>query len=303
MTRPDPHLPRPREGELPNGDLAVVRDRQLSNSAVTVPAEDRALYECLMAILWDSHVPDTMPANLAVACEDLIEVLDIVSRPDRGIAWINGSGYGLSYCHAVRRAIEERHEREPVTLVAVGCSGTKTTIDEPLPAADRYEGGYWTNKREYYETVGDDGRIISAEHGLLDPAEPIEYYETHIEDLDGIPVDHDGRLPSGDEVTTLVDLWALSVHDSLSKWIDDAAGGVDPRDVELQVLLGKPYHNRLRDRDVFAGLRARGDLTISFPFREEVDYSNGGGIGNQRSWMVDEIEAATVLATDGGEQR
>ncbi len=29
------------------------------------------LYECLMEVLWASYVPDTMPATLAVACEDL----------------------------------------------------------------------------------------------------------------------------------------------------------------------------------------------------------------------------------------
>ena len=71
MTHDNPHVPRPREGELLNGDLAVVGNRQLSNDGVTVPAESRPLYELLLDILWDEHVRDTMPARLAVACDDL----------------------------------------------------------------------------------------------------------------------------------------------------------------------------------------------------------------------------------------
>ena len=292
-------VPRPREHDLPGGDLAVsshwvwgVRD------ATTVAADDRPLYQLLMELLADEHVPDTMPARLATACDDLVDVLEAVEDIERGRSGIGGRSYGLSYLHTVSDAIREHRDREPVTLVAVGCSGTKDHADEPLPTKDRYAGGYWTNKREYGEEIGDDWRVISAEHGLLHPDEPIDYYETHITDLEGIPVDHDGRLPSGDDVTTLVDLWAFNVHNAIACWLEDVADGVDPRDARLEILLGKDYENRLRDRDVFDGLRVRGDLEVSFPFRE-VDGLTG--IGKQRGWMADEVAAATAVATDGGE--
>jgi hypothetical protein len=294
--------PSPREHTLSNGDLVVsshwthgVRD------AVILAAADKPLYRLLIEVLAESRVPDLMPARLATACDDLLDVTRAVKDIDRGLADIGGVGWGLSYCYRVSDAIEVHRNRTPKHLVVVGCSGTKISDPEPLAAAERYAGGYWTNKREYYETIGDEGRILSAEHGVLDPTEPIAYYETHIEDLDGIPVDHDGRLPSGDDVTTLVDLWAFNVYNGLTQWLQSAAGGVDPRDVDLEVLLGKPYHTRLDVRGVFDELQIRGSLDISFPFREEVDYSGGGGIGKQRSWMATKVEAARTIATDGGD--
>ncbi|MFC3958901.1 DUF6884 domain-containing protein [Halovivax cerinus] len=273
------------------------------DEVIEIPPEKIGLYGLLRHVLADARVPKSMPARLALTCDDLVGVQELVGSPDRGLIDTDGCAYGLGYALEAKRAIQAYRDRPPVTLVAVGCSKRKYPSDDPIPAADRYQGGYWTNKREYYETIGDDGRIISAKHGVLKPSDPIGYYETHIEDLDDVPVDHNGRLPSGDDVTTLVDLWALDVHTSLATWIDDVAGGVDPHDVELQVLLGKQYHERLRDRDVFDGLRTRGDLTVSFPFRDAIDYSDGGGIGKQRGWMASEIEAASApVATDGGDQ-
>lgn len=268
------------------------------DEVIEVPPDKVDLYGLLRHILEDASVPKSMPARLARSADDLVDVLELVDDIERGLIDTDGAAYGLSYALEAKRAIEAHRDRDPLTLVAVGCSSSKDESDGPLAAAERYTGGYWTNKREYLEEIGDDGRIISAEHALLEPDEPIEYYETHIEDLDGIPVDHDGRLPSGDPVDTLVDLWALNVYHGLTRWLDEAAGGVDPRDVELEVLLGKPYHNRLRDRDVFDALRARGDLDVSFPFREEVDYSDGGGIGKQRSWMAEQVATARAADVD-----
>ncbi len=164
MTRKKPHVPRPREGVLPNGDLAVVRDRQLRDDSVTVPEADRPLYELLMEVLWDCHVPDTMPANLAVECDDLVDVRDLVSNPERGTVSVNGVGYGLGYSQAARRAIEDHRDREPLRLIGVGCSGSKHEVDEPVPAKNLYRGSYWSCKDDYSATFGDDRRIISAEH-------------------------------------------------------------------------------------------------------------------------------------------
>jgi len=291
--------PRPREHELPGGDLAVSSHWVWGvRGATTVSAEDKPLYCLLMDLLADEHVPDLMPARLATACEDLVEVREAVEDVDRGSADVGGVGWGMSYCYTVRDAIEEYRDREPLRLVAVGCSGSKYENPDLMPAKERYKGAYWTNKRRYYETVGDDGRIISAEHAVLDPETPIEHYEKTPDDLRGIPIDSDQRLPTGEAVTTLLDRWALDVYEGLTEWLSEAASGVDPRDAELEVLLGRDYREPLEDRGVFDRLRASGDVAVSFPF-QDVEQAQGG-MFEQIDWMGDEVEAATEAVTDGG---
>lgn len=296
----NPHTPTPREHDLPNGDLAVsshwahgVKD------ATTVATEDRPLYRLLLEILEDVHVPDCMPARLATACDDLVAVTQAVQRIERGSATIADRRYGMGYCHRVRDAIADYRDRDPIRLVAVGCSGSKHRPDGAIPACELYKGGYWTNKREYYETVGDDARIISAEHALLEPDDRIEYYERVPSDLEGIPVDSDARLPNGDAVETLLDQWALEVYEHLQAWLRDSLDPIDPRDVVLEILLGEErYASRLRTRGVFDALAVPSTLEIRFPFRDEPDAK--GGIGKQRGWMCDQVASATAVATDGG---
>jgi len=291
--------PDPREHELPSDDLAVsshwvwgIRD------ATTVSAADRPLYRLLMDVLADVRVPDCMPARLASACENLIAVREAVGEIDRGSADVGGVGWGMSYSYRVRDAIETYREREPVRLAAVGCSGSKFEDDGLLPAKARYKGSYWSGKREYGEVCADDWRVLSAEHAVLDPATPIAYYERTPDDLRGIPVDSDARLPTGAAVDTLLDQWALEVHEGLATWLSDVAGGVDPRDVELEILLGRDYRDPLETRGVFDALETPGDLTVSFPF-QDIEQAQGGMIP-QIGWMGDAVEAATEVVADGG---
>jgi len=296
--REDKLCPLPREHYLPGGDLAVSSHWVWGvRGATTVAAEDKPLYRLLMDILADKHVPDLMPARLATACEDLVEVRGAVENVNRGSADVGSVGWGMSYCYTVRDAIEEYRDREPLTLVAVGCSGSKY---EPalMPAKERYKGAYWTNKRRYYGVVGDDGRIISAEHAVLNPETPIEHYEKTPDDLRGIPIDSEQRLPNGEAVATLLDRWALDVYEGLTEWLSEVAGSVDPRDVGLEVLLGRSYREPLENRGVFDRLRAPGDVSVSFPF-QEVEQAQGG-MFEQIDWMGDEVAAATEAVTDGG---
>lgn len=289
------HVPRPREHDLPGGDLAVSSHWVHGvRTATVVAADDTPLYRLLMDVLADRHVPDTMPARLATACDDLVAVRDAVTDIERGRSGIAGASYGLSYLKTVRDAIDDYRDRDPLRLVAVGCSASKHEADGVMPAADRYKGSYWAGKRRYYETVGDDGRIISAKHAVLDPETPIVYYERTPDDLDGVPVDHEGRLPDGREVRTLLDEWALRVYDGVTAWVADAAGGIDPRDVELEVLLGRDYRDRLAARGVFDALRGPAGLSISYPY-QEIDAAQGGMI-QQIDWMGGAVDAA-----DGGE--
>jgi hypothetical protein len=286
----NPHIPRPREHDLPSGDLAVsshwvhgVRD------ATTVAAADKPLYRLLLDILADKHVPDTMPARLATACDDLVDVRDAVENINRGRADIGGVSWGMSYCYTVRDAIVKYRDRSPLRLAAVGCSGSKFEDGDPMAAKDRYKGAYWVNKRRYGETCADNWRVISAEHAVLHPETPIEYYERTPDDLRGIPIDSAQRLPNGDAVTTLLDRWALDVHEQLGAWLHETAGGVDPRDVDLEILLGTDYREPLEARGVFDALRVPGALSVSFPF-QSVEQAQGG-LFNQIDWLSDAAEA------------
>ena len=291
------HTPTPREHELPNGDLAVSSHWVWgTRDATTVAEADRPLYRLLMDVLADAHIPDCMPARLATACDDLVDARETVMDIERGVVDVENVGYGMSYCHKVRDAIDAHRDRDPLRLAAVGCSGSKYEDAEPMAAKERYKGAYWSNKRGYGE-LRDDWRVISAEHDVLHPEAPIAYYERTPDEWRGVPVHSNARLPSGDPVDTRLDQWALDVYDGLSAWIDGVTDDVDPRNVELEVLLGRPYRDPLAEQGVFDALRAPGDLTVSFPF-QEVEQAQGG-MFEQIGWMSDEIAAATV-ATDGG---
>lgn len=296
MTQPTPEVVQEVDGYLRLEHSSHIRDKQ----AVVEP-EDRPLYDLLMDVLADAHVPDLMPAHLAAACETLPGVREFVMSYDRGYVDAPGASYGMSFCHAVRDAIDEWRDREPIRLLAVGCSGSKAEPDEPVPAKELYDSTYWSLKRQYGESFGDDWRIISAEHGLLHPDHPIDYYECTPTDLRAVPVDSDVRLPSGTHVETLLDQWAVDVWEGLQQWLSVQAGSVDPRDVELEVLLGRSYREPLAERAVFDRLSHPGALSISFPF-QDVERAQGG-IGTQMGWMSDEIAAAREVAADGGESR
>lgn len=276
---------------LRSDDGVTVRDYspmgELKRTYEVAPA-DVPLYD-LLGELAGGDVPESMLAGLATDCADLVEVRETVANVQRGSIDISTGGYGMGYCHNVREAIEEHQDREPIRLAAVGCSGTKSDNPGAVPAKYRYAGGYWTNKREYGEAVADYWAVISAEHAILRPDDPVEPYERTVGDLEGVPIHADGRTPTGEDIRTMLDQWATDVYEQLATWMDDVAGGIDPRDVELEILLGKKYEEPLRDRAVFDRLRCRGDLSVSFPFRE-VDGLTG--IGRQRQWLSEQAERA-----------
>jgi hypothetical protein len=171
-------------------------------------------------------------------------------------------------------------------LVIVGCSSKKA--DDPRPAKDLYESTYWDAKRAYGSAVGDDWRILSAQHVILDPECVIDPYERHIDDLRGVPVQSDRYLPSGERVTTRLDAWACGVTDQTTEFVETATTGGD---VRVDVLLGHSYEDPLRDRDVFEHVErhADADVEIRWPFRE-VDGLTGNGL--QISCMQEQAAAA-----------
>jgi len=298
----DPHVPTPIERERPDGSLRVVEDAGLRSrepSQLVVDAGDRDLYALLSDVLADVHVPDVFPAALATAADDTADALDRVTSIDRGFIDppLPGASYAMSYAHNAAAALREYRDRDPLRLALMGCSGSKHDVDEPVPARDLYARGYWTVKERYGSVVGDDWRILSAEHAVLHPDEEIDYYERVPKDLRGIPVDSDQRLPSGQPVEDRLDHWALSVYNGLTRWLHEAVDGVDPRNVELEVCVGKRYREKLEARGVFDRLDAPAGLSVSFPFQEEP--AAAGGMGPQMEWMNGVVDE--VAATDGGE--
>jgi len=302
-----PHKPTPEVAVQSGYQLLLVESghNRLNHSHAIVDAGDRPLFDLLMEVLHeaDAHCPDLMPAALADHCRDLLDVRETVMDIERGSVNFPGyASYGLSYLKAVRDAIDEWRDRPPIQLVVVGCSASKYDVDEPVLAKTLYRGSYWSCKRDYAETIGDYWRILSAKHGLTHPAEEIGDYERSVNDLEPVPVQADMRyrLPDGRKVRSKLDQWAADVYDALSRWLRFEAfhGSVDPRDAELEILLGRSYRDPLEERGVFDRLRGRGALTISFPFQEEEDAK--GGNGNQMGWMTDEVDAAAKTVTDGG---
>lgn len=61
------------------------------------------------------------------------------------------------------------------TLVLVGCGSSKR--EKPCPASEMYTSGYFGLKREWAEQHGDEWRVLSAKHGLLEPSEVISPYD------------------------------------------------------------------------------------------------------------------------------
>lgn len=60
-------------------------------------------------------------------------------------------------------------------LVLLGC--VKSKRNEPAPAKDLYVSTLWKKRRRYAEDTGMPWRILSSEHGLLQPDEHIEPYD------------------------------------------------------------------------------------------------------------------------------
>lgn len=254
----------------------------------------------------DTDVPGALIYGLATVCDTTREVYDVVSDVRRGLIEVGNKAYGMCYAKDVKHALINHFEdRDTVTAALVGCSGSKQDLDagETVPARDLYTSSYWTCKRRYGETVADDWRICSAEHAVLDPDAETGYYERTPDDLEGVPVQSDALLPNGDEVSDLLDQWALRVHEETAAWVSelatsDSPSGIDPRTVTVSVILGAAYADRLRERDVFDSITRETlgtRVEFTFPFQAH-DFS---GMGDQMEWLNEQSAAAETDETGG----
>jgi len=150
-------------------------------------------------------------------------------------------------------------------LVIVGCGAAKQ--DHRTKAKGLYTSTYFKKKREYAETVGDAWLILSAEHGLVHPEQPIDPYDTTI----------------GDLTDSQLDELAHSVGMTLIDYIANLVSK-NTRPTEIIVLAGRSYINPLKSREAFsAGI----DETVLYPFQQ----NNLGGIGEQMAWLGDRTDA------------
>lgn len=144
----------------------------------------------------------------------------------------------------------------------VGCGQAKR--DQPAPAKDLYTSAYFARKWQYVEEECDDGRILSAKHGLVEPDTVLEPYDASL-----VPR-HDSYI--GDEA---VSEWSRDVQASLGGLVSDFDR---PANVETVVLAGEAYAEHVE-----MGLAAA-PVVVSFPFRGK------GGLPGQMRWLSEQLE-------------
>lgn len=142
--------------------------------------------------------------------------------------------------------------KESAPLYLVGC--VKTKAASPMAARDLYVSDWFTKARGYVEAVGGDWRILSAEHGLVDPGQVIAPYEATL-----------SVMTSEDRAA-----WGHRVIGQLGK-VPNAA--VRP----LILLAGKFYREPI---ETWAGARAVAPMV-------------GLGLGAQKAWLLTQLEAAS----------
>ena len=152
------------------------------------------------------------------------------------------------------------------TVVLVGCGSAK--LDEEARAADLYTSNYFQLKRDYAEIVGDNWRILSAEHGLIHPTQRTLPYDTTIGDLTDVELEE----------------WSETVFADVISLVRDVSTGFTPRFVgKWIVLAGQDYIDPLKD-PIFSNAGFDGEWI--FPFQQH----GFAGIGEQMAWLRQQIE-------------
>lgn len=204
-------------------------------------------------------------------------------------------------------------------------SGSSEATDDTGPAwraRDLYTSTYFVSKRRFAEALtawtdeAPGWGILSAEHGFLWPFEPVEPYDTGIEDLGDDPTDPSHRVtnefqlrcPDGQPVVTERDLWARSVAVGIASFISShRENGANPGQCDadsLIILAGQRYLSPLRSRGVFEyGISRLGSspnrghkLPIDSLFLFEK--ISATGIGGQMSWLQTATDRAGGVPQD-----
>lgn len=187
----------------------------------------------------------------------------------------------------------------------VGCGSAKKDVDHEVPAEELYTSTYFDLKKQYAKLRSSPREdapgwsILSAEHDRLYPGLEVEPYDTTIEDLRGepSPVEPDAYQHTNypwDEPLyhDRLDFWTRRVHFGLASWLDMKSGFPEekPHCRRLIVLAGERYLEPLFENNVFEPF----PWENRFPFKE----NDFGGIGEQMSWLKDEIEFLESMQND-----
>lgn len=147
-----------------------------------------------------------------------------------------------------RRAPAAAPSALPLHLVA--CVAGK--LDHPAEARELYRSDWFTKARAYVEAIGAPWAILSAKHGLLDPAQVIAPYDE-----------------------TLVG----KTRAERLAWGEPIARELAARGGPVVMLAGRQYRDAITDTPAGAG------LVVSAPMI-------GLGIGEQKAWLAQQTAAA-----------
>lgn len=143
-------------------------------------------------------------------------------------------------------------------LVQVG----PKSVPESVPAARASDTEFFRLKREFARTVYDDWLVVSEEHGLLRPDEPVEH--------DGTPF---ATLPPAEQAR-----WAMDV-------VTDLAALVRRNEYdEVAVLASREVREALIDR---GGLRSRAGAAGASTTEPLAGF---GEEERQRAWLAEQLE-------------
>jgi hypothetical protein len=140
------------------------------------------------------------------------------------------------------------------TIALIACASAKRSV--AAPAAEMYVSSLFTKARMYAEEHASAWYVLSAKHGLVDPASVIEPYDVTLNTM--------GARERRE--------WAALV----SRQLEGVVGSGD----RAIVLAGVRYREGVVD-----GLRARG-VRVEIPLE-------GLRIGEQLAWLTRAAEAAT----------
>jgi len=143
------------------------------------------------------------------------------------------------------------------TIVLVGCSKRKSA--SACPAKELYQGNLFKAARAYAEKFGEDWRILSAYHEMLNPDQLISPYDTSLHDLS----------------KTDLDLWGYACAYQIRRHAFSQGYK------KVVILAGSLYRNAimpyLRECEVTQ------EITIETPLMHM-------GIGQQIAWLKGEVK-------------
>lgn len=159
------------------------------------------------------------------------------------------------------------------TIGLVACSATK--LAWAAPARDLYQGQLFRAARAFAEKHCDRWYILSAMHGVLEPAQVVEPYDLSLEE---VQAEGRGKVLS----PAPLDLWAIRCRTALM------ASGDHWRDQNMNIHYGPPRVN-LWDRVVMLApalyAERLGELLTAWGARVERPLK-GMFIGHQKAWLA-----------------